>query len=60
MFQNYHIPRDSLLNKNGDVTPDGKYVSPFKDPNKRFGMIVHSQSSDHRFDTFIISNLTVS
>lgn len=37
MFKNYRIPRDNLLNKNGDVTADGKYVSPFKDPNKRFG-----------------------
>lgn len=26
-----------MLNKNGDVTPEGKYVSPFSDPNKRFG-----------------------
>ncbi|KAK3924903.1 Peroxisomal acyl-coenzyme A oxidase 3 [Frankliniella fusca] len=37
LFENYRIPRDNLLNKNGDVSEDGKYVSPFKDPNKRFG-----------------------
>lgn len=37
MFQKYRIPRENLLNKTGDVMPDGKYVSPFKDPNKRFG-----------------------
>lgn len=37
LFKNYRIPRDNLLNKNGDVSEDGKYVSPFKDPNKRFG-----------------------
>nr|CAD7602534.1 unnamed protein product [Timema genevievae] len=37
MFDHYRIPRENLLNKNGDVTPEGKYVSPMKDPKKRFG-----------------------
>jgi acyl-CoA oxidase len=37
LFDNYKISRDCLLNKTGDVTPDGKYVTPYKDPNKRFG-----------------------
>ncbi|XP_063974063.1 peroxisomal acyl-coenzyme A oxidase 3-like [Diachasmimorpha longicaudata] len=37
MFQNVKIPRENLLNKMGDVTPDGKYVSPVKDQSKRFG-----------------------
>jgi len=31
------IPRENLLNKTADVTPSGEYVTPFKDPNKRFG-----------------------
>lgn len=37
MFDNYVIPKESLLNKNGDVTIEGEYVTPFKDPNKKFG-----------------------
>ncbi|CAL8130576.1 unnamed protein product [Orchesella dallaii] len=39
MFENYSVSRESLLNKTGDVTPDGKFVSPkkFQDPTKRFG-----------------------
>lgn len=36
MFNNYRIPRESLLNKSGDVSPDGKYISS-KGLNERFG-----------------------
>lgn len=37
MFDHYSIPRENLLNKTGDVSPDGRYVSAIKDPSKRFG-----------------------
>lgn len=37
IFENYRIPRENLLNKNADVTPEGKYVTKFKNPKDRHG-----------------------
>ena len=30
LFNSYHIPRENLLNRSGDVTPQGDYVTPYK------------------------------
>lgn len=37
IFKNYRIPKSSLLNKVGDITPDGKYISHHKSKEKRAG-----------------------
>jgi acyl-CoA oxidase len=36
VFNHVHIPRVNLLNKYGDVAPDGTYSSPIDNPNRRF------------------------
>jgi acyl-CoA oxidase len=35
-FDNVRIPRDHLLNRYGDVAPDGTYSSPIPSPGRRF------------------------
>jgi acyl-CoA oxidase len=36
VFDHVRIPRVNLLNKYGDVAPDGTYSSPIDDPSRRF------------------------
>jgi acyl-CoA oxidase len=36
MFDHVRVPRENLLNKFGDVAPDGTYTSPIDNPNRRF------------------------
>jgi acyl-CoA oxidase len=35
-FDHVRVPRVNLLNKYGDVAPDGTYSSPIENPNRRF------------------------
>uniref|UniRef100_A0A0K8TTB3 Acyl-coenzyme A oxidase n=1 Tax=Tabanus bromius TaxID=304241 RepID=A0A0K8TTB3_TABBR len=45
MFSNYRIPRENLLNRTGDVTPDGAYESVFSEPGKILGAALESFSA---------------
>ncbi len=35
-FDNVRVPRDALLNRYGEVRPDGTYYSSIENPNRRF------------------------
>lgn len=45
MFSNYRIPRENLLNRTGDVTPEGVYESVFTEPGKVLGAALESFSA---------------
>jgi acyl-CoA oxidase len=36
VFDHVRVPRENLLNKYGDVAPDGTYSSPIENPSRRF------------------------
>lgn len=45
IFTNYRIPRENLLNRTGDVTPEGVYESVFSEPGKVLGSALESFSA---------------
>uniref|UniRef100_A0A8C9EJG5 Acyl-coenzyme A oxidase n=1 Tax=Pavo cristatus TaxID=9049 RepID=A0A8C9EJG5_PAVCR len=45
MFHNVRIPKESILNITGDVSPEGKYSSSFKDVKERFSAALGSLST---------------
>uniref|UniRef100_T1K448 Acyl-coenzyme A oxidase n=1 Tax=Tetranychus urticae TaxID=32264 RepID=T1K448_TETUR len=57
-FKNYPIPKAALMNRNSDVTQDGKYTLKVRDESKRFGITLGVLSSGRIFIIlFSISNL---
>lgn len=45
MFDNYRIPREYLLNRTADVTPEGDYESSFSEPGKILGAALENLST---------------
>ena len=44
LLNNVRVPRAALLDKQGGVSPDGVYITPFKDISKRFGAVLGTLS----------------
>ncbi|RZC33101.1 peroxisomal acyl-coenzyme A oxidase 3, partial [Asbolus verrucosus] len=45
MFKDYRIPRENLLNRTADVTPEGEYESSFSEPGKILGAALENLST---------------
>ncbi|KAF2898697.1 hypothetical protein ILUMI_07472 [Ignelater luminosus] len=53
VFDQYGIPKENLLNKIGDVTENGEYVTDFTDPGKKHGAAL-GNLSDGRVQMYTI------
>ena len=49
------VPRSAMLNKLGEVSREGKYVTPFKDKSKRFGAVLGALSGGRIGITGLVS-----
>lgn len=45
IFKDYHIPRENLLNRIGDVTPEGGFETSFKNPQRILGAALENLST---------------
>lgn len=45
VFNKYRIPRENLLNRTADVTPEGEYESSFSDPGRILGAALENLST---------------
>ncbi|XP_039308021.1 peroxisomal acyl-coenzyme A oxidase 3 isoform X1 [Solenopsis invicta] len=57
IFNNYSVPRSCLLNRNADVSEDGKYVPTIKDERKRYGSSLGALSGGRVIITGICAHL---
>lgn len=55
LFDQFRVPRTALLNRTGDVSESGVYVSPFKDKKKRLGeLILNIKSPKYIMSKFLL------
>ncbi|KAG9479768.1 hypothetical protein GDO78_011680 [Eleutherodactylus coqui] len=61
MFHNVRIPHENLLNRTGDISSSGDYISVYKDPKQRLGASLGTLSSGRvSIIGMVITNLKLS
>ena len=63
MFDRYRVSKDALLDAGGGIDVSGNYVTPFKDPSKRFGaslgnfvlLVTYNTKTVYKFEGCLIS-----